>query len=242
MSQNTGALTLAARNKVAQLGEAISKQRAIIKQALIVNEQKEDSYKCNRARHSLSTLRARYDTLLEKHEATIQSFETECEKKVKKLEADCEAKVKEIEKTYESKIKLLRDNVEPDTETYKINYEKKMKTLESEMEIQHNIIEADSEKTPLKVIQARVTLEALTKELNDIYTDNGIIKAPKLEEVLDTSEEAPEPSAAFKVFMMDGRQDGQPMSTSRPSYLEGTAWGLCLTKEDKAKRYKDSQS
>jgi hypothetical protein len=240
MSQNTAALTLTARNKVAQLGEAISKQRAIIKQALIVNTQKEDSYKCNRARHSLSTLRARYDTLLEKHEATLESFETECEIKVKKLEAECEAKVKEIERTYGSKIQLLRDIVEPDTEAYKTSYEKKMKTLESEMETQHNIIEAESDKTPLKVIQARVTLEILTKELDDIYIANGLMKPPKPQEELDTSQNAPEPSPAFKAFMMDGRQDGQPMSTEKPSYLQGTAWGLCLTKKDKEKRYKNS--
>lgn len=187
MSHNTAALTLTARNKVAQLGDAISKQRGIIKREEAVNKEKGETYKCNRARTTLASKKIKYES----------------------LEAE---------------------------------YLQKKAQLEAEIEAQEKIIWDETHRKSATVIGAEQLIEQHTKELNDIYTANGIIKAPKLEEALDTSEEAPEPSAAFKVFMMDGRQDGLPMSTSRPSYLEGTAWGLCLTKEDKAKRYKDSQS
>jgi len=191
MSHNTAALTLTARNKVAQLGEAISRQRAVIKREEAVNKEKGETYKCNRARTTLASKKIKYES----------------------LEAE---------------------------------YQQKKAQLEAEIEAQEEIIWNETHRKSATVIGAEQMIEQYTKELNDIYTANGLMKTPKLQEVLETSEEtseeAPEPSEAFKVFMMDGRQDGLPMSTSRPSYLQGTAWGLCLTKEDKAKRYKNSES
>lgn len=254
MSQNTGALTKKAQEEVARLNTAISKQRDIIKTETIVNEQKGDTYTCNRARRSLASLRARYDTLVEKHEATLNNFEIECEKKVKKLETECEAKIKEIEKNYEAKIQLLRDLVEPETDTYLTNYEKKVKAFETEMEAQDKVIHDETNKTQATIIRAKEQIKKLIKEKEDIFITHGLQKPTPIGKVskspeIDIEEEeqeeqeanTTEPSAEFKLFMLDGRQDGNPMSTETPSYLQGTAWGLCLTKKDKLKAYKNSE-
>jgi len=114
------------------------------------------------------------------------------------------------------------------------DYERKKKQLEAEIEIQEKIIWDETHKQTPTIIRANTEIESLRNERDNILRAVGAIPSEQPEA---TSEPPPVPkeseeSLDFALFMMDGRQDGQPIDPN-PSYLSGVALGACMTKKEK---------
>ena len=129
-------------------------------------------------------------------------------------------------------------------------YERKKNQLESEIEIQEKIIWDETHKETPSIIRANMEIQMLTKEKEKLLNAVGVFttEQPSITQpaislppphtnqiVCETPQENQDAALDFALFMMDGRQDGQPIDPN-PSYLSGVALGLCMTKSDKVKK------
>jgi peptidoglycan hydrolase CwlO-like protein len=125
-------------------------------------------------------------------------------------------------------------------EGFEEEYERKKKQLEAEIELQEKIIWDETHKETPTIIRANMEIESLTKEKNSLLNAAGVFtteypltQAPRISEPEQTTEQ----SLDFALFMMDGRQDGQPIDPN-PSYLSSVALGACMTAAQKKKGVK----
>jgi hypothetical protein len=130
-------------------------------------------------------------------------------------------------------------------------YERKKKQLEAEIELQEKIIWDETHKETPTIIRANMEIESLMKEKNSLLNAVGVFtteqppltQAPPPQEAPQAppqvTPEDSEPNLDFALFMMDGRQDGQPIDPN-PSYLSRVALGACMTSAQKKKGVKMS--
>jgi len=214
---NLSNLTPLAQKNLSAISSKIAAQKKIIEKERAVLDSKGDTYVCNRARTSLAFRKA----------------------KLERLEEETSKKAKELEEEFNKALKQL----DRDLET-------KSRQLESEIEIQEKIIWDETHKETPTIIRANMEIESLMKEKNSLLSAVGVFtteqppltQAPPPQEVPppqapQAAPEDSEPNLDFALFMMDGRQDGQPIDPN-PSYLSRVALGACMTSAQKKKGVK----
>jgi hypothetical protein len=209
---NISNLTPAAQKNLSAISSKITVQKKIIEKERAVLDSKGDTYLCNRARTSLAFKKA----------------------KLEKVEEETSKKAKELEEEFNKALKQLDRDLETKT-----------RQLEAEIEIQEKIIWDETHRETPTIIRANMEIESLTKEKNSLLNVVGVFtsespltQAPPLPQALpQTTPELSEQSLDFALFMMDGRQDGQPIDPN-PSYLSGPALGACMTSAEKKKGVK----
>ena len=218
---NLSNLTETAQKNLTAISNKISIQKKIIEKERAVLDTKGDTYVCSRARTSLAFKKSKLD----------------------KLAGDIQDKKEKLEKEFNEALKQLDRDLEV-----------KSRQLEAEIEIQDKIIWDETHRETPTIIRANTEIQLLTKEKEKLLSAAGVFTSEQsAQETLPTPphtlpenervcvappQDIPavsEQSIDFALFMMDGRQDGQPIDPN-PSYLNHVAYGLCMTKSDKVKK------
>ena len=214
LNPNLSNLTPVAQKNLSAISSKIAVQKKIIDKERAVLESKGDTYVCNRAKTSLAFKKSKLDRLEEETAKKAKELEEEFNKALKQLDRDLETKSRQ---------------------------------LESEIEIQEKIIWDETHRETATIIRANKEIESLMKEKNSLLNAAGVFvtesvpQAPRVSEpppqVVEQEQELSEQSLDFALFMMDGRQDGQPIDPN-PSYLSSVALGACMTSNQKKKGVK----
>jgi hypothetical protein len=216
LNPNLSNLTPLAQKNLSAISSKIAAQKKIIEKERAVLDSKGDTYVCNRARTSLAFKKSKLEKVEEEIEKKKNQLEEEFNKALKQLDRDLETKTRQ---------------------------------LESEIEIQEKIIWDETHRETPTIIRANMEIESLMKEKNSLLSAVGVFttEEPPLTQAPPPQEAPPpppqatpddsEPNLDFALFMMDGRQDGQPIDPN-PSYLSRVALGACMTSAQKKKGIK----
>ena len=240
---NLSNLTETAQKNLTAISNKISIQKKIIEKERAVLDTKGDTYVCNRARTSLAHKQHMLEGLTGKIEA-----------KKERVLVSVTRYLEELKFNYEKQKKKFEDDLYNSTLRYDEELERTSKQLQNEIEIQEKIIWDETHRETPTTIRANKEIEMLTKEKEKLLNAVGVFTTeqsaqatlptpphtlPEIilenQSVCVTPQENQDTALDFALFMMDGRQDGQPIDPN-PSYLSGVALGLCMTKSDKVKK------